>query len=149
MSFFYAIWQKGEIFVPKKLNDTQIAELIMKYTNGTSISALAKEYKIDWTTCKRYIKNAKEMQEECQAIKNETITEWLKAHSSKIQELLDLCVDLLPKKLNQATARDIIGAYKVLTETSINNVESKQNPNNAKTSLDALCEAINKVAENG
>lgn len=60
---------KGGIFVPKKLNDSQIAELIMKHTNGTSISALAKEYRIDWTTCKRYIDNARDLQEKCNTIK--------------------------------------------------------------------------------
>ncbi|MBQ8393207.1 MAG: hypothetical protein IJX51_05485 [Clostridia bacterium] len=55
--------------MPKKLNDSQIAELIMKHTNGTSISALAKEYRIDWTTCKRYIDNARDLQEKCNTIK--------------------------------------------------------------------------------
>ena len=132
--------------MPKKLNDTQIAELIMKHTNGTSISALAKEYGIDWTTCKRYIENARDLQEKCESIKNETITEWLKAHTSQIQGLLDLCVDLLPKKLKEASARDIVGAYKILTETSVNNVDNKAKGDDG-TSLDRLCEAIEKAAQ--
>lgn len=132
--------------MPKKLNDTQIAELVYKHANGTSISNLAKEYGIDWTTCKRYLNNARELQEECKAIKNETITEWLKAHTSQIQGLLDLCVDLLPKKLKEASARDIVGAYKILTETSVNNVDNKAKVDDG-TSLDRLCEAIEKAAQ--
>ena len=132
--------------MPKKLNDTQIAELVYKHANGTSITTLAKEYGIDWTTCKRYLNNARELQEECKAIKNETITEWLKAHTSQIQGLLDLCVDLLPKKLKEASARDIVGAYKILTETSVNNVDNKAKADDG-TSLDRLCEAIEKAAQ--
>jgi hypothetical protein len=128
---------KGEIFVPLKLNDTQIAELIMKYTNGTSISALAREYKIDWTTCKRYIENSKDLQEDCKNIKNQTVTEWLKTNSMRIQGLLDMCIDLLPKQLNKANARDLVGALKILTETSINNVEGRgdTNPNEEPTTI--------------
>ena len=123
-----------------KLNDTQIAELIMKYTNGTSISALAREYKIDWTTCKRYIENSKDLQEDCKNIKNQTVTEWLKANSMRIQGLLELCVDLLPKQLRKANARDLVGAIKVLTETTVNN-EIKEKTNE-KDALDKLCDAI-------
>lgn len=132
--------RKGEIFVPKKLNDTQVVELVTKHTNGTSISALAKEYKIDWTTCKRYINNARDLQEQCKAIKNETVTEWIKANSSRIQGILDLCIDLLPKKLKEASTRDIVGAIKVLTETTVNN-EGKEKTNE-KDALDRLCDAI-------
>lgn len=123
--------------MPTKLNDTQIAELIMKYTNGTSISALAREYKIDWTTCKRYIENSKDLQEDCKNIKNQTVTEWLKTNSMRIQGLLDMCIDLLPKQLNKANARDLVGALKILTETSINNVEGRgdTNPNEEPTTI--------------
>ena len=132
--------------MPKKLNDTQIAELIMKHTNGTSISALAKEYGIKWETAKGYINQRKDFVEKAESIKNETITEWLKAHTSQIQGLLDLCVDLLPNKLKEASARDIVGAYKILTETSVNNVDNKAKVDDG-TSLDRLCEAIEKAAQ--
>lgn len=109
----------------------------MKYTNGTSISALAREYKIDWTTCKRYIENSKDLQEDCKNIKNQTVTEWLKTNSMRIQGLLDMCIDLLPKQLNKANARDLVGALKILTETSINNVEGRgdTNPNEEPTTI--------------
>ena len=109
--------------MPKKLNDTQIAELIMKHTNGTSISALAKEYGIERKTVSRYISNDPKLSQECTTIKNETVTEWLKANSSRIQGLLDLCVQLLPEQLKKASARDLVGAIKILTETSINNAD--------------------------
>lgn len=136
---------KGEVFVPKKqpkkLNETQIAELILKYTNGTSISALSREYGIDWRTVKQYIDERREIVEETKSIKNETVTEWLKANSSRIQGLLDLCVDLLPEQLKKASARDLVGAIKILTETSINNVDNKQKGNSLET-LDKLCKAI-------
>ena len=132
--------------MPKKLNDTQIAELVFKHSTGTSITTLAKEYKIDWTTCKRYIDNARDLQEECKAIKNETVTEWLKANSSRIQGLLDLCVQLLPEQLKKASARDLVGAIKILTETSINNVDNK-NKGDSTEALDKLCKAIEGAAQ--
>jgi Mor family transcriptional regulator len=127
--------------VPKKLNDTQIAELIMKHTNGTSISALAKEYGITRDTARRYITDNADLRQDLANIKNETVTEWLKANSSRIQGLLDLCVDLLPEQLKKASARDLVGAIKILTETSINNVDNKQKGDSLET-LDKLCKAI-------
>lgn len=132
--------------MPKKLNDTQIAKLIMKRTNGTSISALAKEYKIGRNTVKRYIDSGAEMEQKCTTIKNETVTEWLKANSSRIQGLLNLCVDLLPEQLKKASARDLVGAIKVLTETSINNVDNK-NKGDTSEALDRLCKAIEGAAQ--
>ena len=126
--------------MPKKLNDTQIAEIVFKHTNGTSISALAKEYKVKWETIKRYIDNSRELVEKSESIKTETVTEWIKANSSRIQGILDLCIDLLPKKLKEASTRDIVGAIKVLTETTVNN-ESKEKTNE-KDALDRLCDAI-------
>jgi hypothetical protein len=123
------------MFVPKKLNDTQIAELIMKHTNGTSISALAKEYEIGRNTVKRYLNSGAEIEQKCTTIKNETITAWLKAHTSQIQGLLDLCIDLLPDKLKEASAREIVGAYKILTETSVNNVDNKPNSNGGNSEI--------------
>lgn len=126
--------------MPRKLNDTQIAELIMKYTNGTSISALAREYGINWETAKRYINDNREIREQSESIKNQTVTEWLKANSTRIQGLLELCVDLLPKQLRKANARDLVGAIKVLTETTVNN-EIKEKTNE-KDALDKLCDAI-------
>ncbi|MBP3495507.1 MAG: hypothetical protein J6K52_04800 [Clostridia bacterium] len=74
---------------PKKLNDTQIAELVFKHTNGTSISALAKEYEIGWETAKRYIDSNGKIREQSETIKNETITEWIKNNSSDLAGLLD------------------------------------------------------------
>ncbi len=124
--------------MPKKLNDKQVLELVAEYANGTSISALARKYKIDWTTCKRYIENTRDLQEKCKAIKKETITEWLKAKSSEIQGILNLCVELLPEKLKEASARDIVGAYKILTETSVNNLDKKANDTQGQSEKDEL-----------
>ena len=118
----------------------------MKRTNGTSISALAKEYKIGRNTVKRYIDSGAEMEQKCTTIKNETVTEWLKANSSRIQGLLNLCVDLLPEQLKKASARDLVGAIKVLTETSINNVDNK-NKGDTSEALDRLCKAIEGAAQ--
>ncbi|MBO5212408.1 MAG: hypothetical protein J6B60_02590 [Clostridia bacterium] len=112
--------------MPKKLNDIQIAELIMKYTNGTSISALAAEYRIGWRTAKQYITDNKEMAEKTQSIKNESITEWLNAQKGTIMGILDQIIELLPNRLNNASVKELMGAYKILTETSIGNAEGKQ-----------------------
>ena len=124
--FFYC--RKERLFVPKKLNDTQIAELIMKHTNGTSISALAREYKLSRTSISRYLEQNADLVQKCAEQKQENVTAWLKAHTTQIQGLLDLCMDLLPKKLKEASARDIVGAYKILTETSVNNVDKNGKP---------------------
>ena len=110
--------------VPKKLNDKQVSELVIEHANGTSISALAKKYGIDRSTARRYIDNAAELRQKYNAIKNETVTEWLDSQREEIKGLLNQIISLLPKKLKESNARDLIGAYKILIETSINNVES-------------------------
>lgn len=116
--------QERRGIVPKKLNDKQVSELVIEHANGTSISALAKKYGIDRSTARRYIDNAAELRQKYNAIKNETVTEWLDSQREAITGLLNQIISLLPKKLKESNARDLIGAYKILIETSINNVES-------------------------
>ena len=116
--------QERRGIVPKKLNDKQVSELVIEHANGTSISALAKKYGIDRSTARRYIDNAAELRQKYNAIKNETVTEWLDGQREEIKGLLNQILSLLPKKLKESNARDLIGAYKILIETSINNVES-------------------------
>lgn len=116
--------QERRGIVPKKLNDKQVSELVIEHANGTSISALAKKYGIDRSTARRYIDNAAELRQKYNAIKNETVTEWLDGQREEIKGLLNQIISLLPKKLKESNARDLIGVYKILIETSINNVES-------------------------
>ena len=116
--------QERRGIVPKKLNDKQVSELVIEHANGTSISALAKKYGIDRSTARRYIDNAAELRQKYNAIKNETVTEWLDGQREEIKGLLNQIISLLPKKLKESNARDLMGAYKILIETSINNVES-------------------------
>lgn len=118
--------QERRGIVPKKLNDKQVSELVIEHANGTSISALAKKYGIDRSTARRYIDNAAELRQKYNAIKNETVTEWLDGQREEIKGLLNQIISLLPKKLKESNARDLMGAYKILVETSINNVESKK-----------------------
>lgn len=106
--------------MPKKLNDTQIAELIMKHSNGTSISALAKEYGIGRDTAKRYIVNNAEIQQEYNTIKNETITQWLESHKGDLTSILDQITKLLPKKLSKASVKELFGGLKILTDLGVN-----------------------------
>ena len=110
----------------KKLNDKQVSELVIEHANGTSISALAKKYGIDRSTAKRYIDNSAELRQKYNAIKNEAVTEWLDGKREEIKRLLNQIIFLLPKKLKVSNARDLISAYKILVETSINNVESNK-----------------------
>ena len=118
------LMQERRGIVPKKLNDKQVSELVIEHANGTSISALAKKYGIDRSTARRYIDNAAELRQKYNAIKNETVTEWLDGQREEIKGLLNQIISLLPKKLKESNARDLMGAYKILIETSINNVES-------------------------
>lgn len=114
---------------PKKLNDTQLAELAIKYANGTSITALAKEYKIDWTTCKRYLEESKDLQEQYKTKKHDTVTEWLEGNKKAIMDILSQIIGILPDRLEKASVKDLMGAYKILAETSINNHKPHQDIN--------------------
>ena len=115
--------QERRGIVPKKLNDKQVSELVIEHANGTSISALAKKYGIARNTVKAYISSKADFEQRLIAIKNETVTEWLDGQREEIKGLLKI-LSLLPKKLKESNARDLMGAYKILIETSINNVES-------------------------
>lgn len=116
--------QERRGIVPKKLNDKQVSELVIEHANGTSISALAKKYGIARNTVKAYISSKADFEQKLTAIKNETVTEWLDGQREEIKGLLNQIISLLPKKLKESNARDLIGVYKILIETSINNVES-------------------------
>lgn len=116
---FYILAERG-IDVPKKLNDTQVQSLVLEHANGTSISALAKKYKIDWNTAKKYIENSREIQEEFKTIKNETITEWIKNNSSDLAGLLDDIKEALRGKIKDASVKELFGGLKILTDLGIN-----------------------------
>ena len=60
--------------MPKKLNDTQVLEIVTKHANGTSISALAREYGIARTTITRYIEQNADLLQKCAKKKEETVT---------------------------------------------------------------------------
>ena len=106
--------------MPKKLNDTQVLEIVTKHANGTSISALAKEYKIDWNTCKKYITDSRDIHENIKTIKNETITQWLESHKGDLTSILDQITKLLPKKLSNASVKELFGGLKILTDLGVN-----------------------------
>lgn len=106
--------------MPKKLTDTQIAELVMKHANGTSISALAREYEIGRNTAKRYLDSEAELEQKCSTIKNETITEWIKNNSSDLAGLLDEIKTELRGKIKGASVKELFGGLKILTDLGIN-----------------------------
>lgn len=106
--------------MPKKLNDTQIAELIVKHTNGTSISALAKEYGLSRNTVKVYLAENKSVEQELTTIKNETITEWIKSNSNNLTGLLDDITTNLKGKIKDASIKELFGGLKILTDLGMN-----------------------------
>ena len=106
--------------MPTKLNDTQVLELVTKHANGTSISALAKEYGISRNTAKVYIAENKGDEQNLTTIKNETITQWLESNKGKLTDILNQITDLLPEKLKNANARELFGGLKILTDLGVN-----------------------------
>lgn len=106
--------------MPTKLNDTQVLELVTKHANGTSISALAKEYGISRNTAKVYIAENKGVEQNLTTIKNETITQWLESNKGKLTDILNQITDLLPEKLKSANARELFGGLKILTDLGVN-----------------------------
>lgn len=130
-----------------KLNDTQIAELVMKHANGTSISALSKEYEIGRDTVRRYITNNAEIHQKCATIKNETITEWIKNNSSDLAGLLDEIKTEIRGKIKGASVKELFGGLKILTDLGVN-ASKNEKPTDNDNALDKLCEAIRGVASN-
>lgn len=106
--------------MPTKLNDTQVLELVTKHANGTSISALAKEYGISRNTAKVYIAENKGVEQNLTTIKNETITQWLESHKGDLTSILDQITKLLPKKLSKASVKELFGGLKILTDLGVN-----------------------------
>lgn len=51
--------------MPKKLNDTQVLEKATKHANGTSISTLAKDFRVSRKTVGRYINNNADLLQKC------------------------------------------------------------------------------------
>ena len=51
---------------------------------------------------------------------------------------------MLPKKLKESNARDLIGVYKILIETSINNVESTNESREQITGISVEFEAASE-----
>lgn len=106
--------------MPTKLNDTQVLELVTRYANGTSISALAKDYDVSRPTVTRYIENNSDLLQRVADKKEESITQWLESNKGKLTDILNQITDLLPEKLKNANARELFGGLKILTELGVN-----------------------------
>jgi predicted DNA-binding protein YlxM (UPF0122 family) len=106
--------------VPTKLNDTQVLELVTRYANGTSISALAKDYNISRPTVTRYIDKNADLLQKITEKKEESITQWLESNKGKLTGILNQITELLPEKLKSANARELFGGLKILTDLGIN-----------------------------
>ncbi len=115
--------------MPNKLNDVQITELVMKHANGTSISALAREYKVSRTSITRYLKENAEIEQKCASIKNETITEWIKNNSNDLAGLLDEIKTALRRKIKGASVKELFGGLKILTDLGLNVKDVFDDPN--------------------
>lgn len=132
--------------MPKKLNDTQIAELVMKHTNGTSISALAKEYKIGWETAKNYIANNREIREKSETIKKEAIGKVLENTFNELgaeaSEILTLAFKQAKALIPKASLRDVVGLMKILSD-----MRDATQENDGENALDKLCATIKEAAK--
>ncbi|MEE1280037.1 MAG: helix-turn-helix domain-containing protein [Oscillospiraceae bacterium] len=106
--------------MPKKLNDTKVLEIVTKHANGTSISALARQYKISRNTVKSYLNSKSDFEQKLTDIKNETITQWLESHKGDLTSILDQITKLLPKKLSKASVKELFGGLKILTDLGVN-----------------------------
>ena len=106
--------------MPKKLNDTQVLEIVTKHANGTSISALARQYKISRNTVKSYLNSKSDFEQKLTDIKNETITQWLESHKGDLTSILNQITKLLPKKLSKASVKELFGGLKILTDLGVN-----------------------------
>ncbi len=106
--------------MPTKLNDKQVLELVTSHANGTSISALARQYKISRNTVKSYLDNRADFEQNLTTIKNETITQWLESHKGDLTSILDQITKLLPKKLSKASVKELFGGLKILTDLGVN-----------------------------
>ncbi len=131
---------------PKKLTDTQIAKLVMKHTDGTSISALAREYKISQETVRRYLKNNATMREECEAIKKEAIGKVLEDTFNELgtdaSEILTSAFKQIKKQIPKANLRDLVGLMKVLSD-----MRNATQENSGEDALDRLCEEIRQASK--
>lgn len=106
--------------MPTKLNNTQVLEIVTKHANGTSISALAREYEVARTTITRYIEQNADLLQKCADKKEESITQWLESNKGKLTDILNQITDLLPEKLKNANARELFGGLKILTDLGVN-----------------------------
>lgn len=132
--------------MPKKLNDTQIAELVMKHTNGTSISALSREYNIGRNTVKRYLSDEAELEQKCTAIKKEAIGKVLENTFNELgaeaSEILTLAFKQAKVLIPKASLRDVVGLMKILSDMRDTSQES-----DGENALDKLCATIKEAAK--
>lgn len=118
----------------------------MKHTDGTSISALAREYKISQETVRRYLKNNATMREECEAIKKEAIGKVLEDTFNELgtdaSEILTSAFKQIKKQIPKANLRDLVGLMKVLSD-----MRNATQENSGEDALDRLCEEIRQASK--
>ena len=104
-----------------KLDEKQRAEIIAAYAQGgVTYQELGQKYGVSHKTIERAIKaDSVGLSKRVQDIKEQTavdVTEHIKGRSGAAMDLFDDILNELRKKLPKATARELFGGLKILSE---------------------------------
>ena len=104
-----------------KLDEKQRAEIIAAYAEGgVSYQDLGQKYGVSYKTIERAIKSDTDgLSKKVKEIKEQTavdVTKHIKGRSGAAMDLFDDILDELRRKLPKATARELFGGLKILSE---------------------------------
>lgn len=104
-----------------KLDEKQRAEIIAAYAEGgVSYQDLGQKYGVSYKTIERAIKSDTDgLSKKVKEIKERTavdVTEHIKGRSGVAMDLFDDILNELRRKLPKATARELFGGLKILSE---------------------------------
>lgn len=112
-----------------KLDEKQRAEIIAAYAEGgVSYQDLGQKYGVSYKTIERAIKSdTVGLSKKVKEIKEQTavdVTEHIKGRSGVAMDLFDDILNELRRKLPKATARELFGGLKILSEVFAPNAQA-------------------------
>ena len=120
------------------------------YILTQSINTAAKRNGVSWDSANRVLKESEELKKKLQEKKEEdeaSILEYMDAHRDKVCELIDLCLTVLPEKIQNArTASEVTTALGTLIDKWTGN---RQAPASSTKGDDPITKSLKEDKANG
>lgn len=133
-----------------RLTDEQKKKIIVDYAESGSYKATAKRFNVSDNTVKRICRSEPEMSQKVAQKKAENTADMLSFMDSrkrKAQNIIDNCLDILPKKLEEANASQVATVMGIVADKFTKSIPAWNNPVTIINDVPKILENMETLAD--